>query len=350
MNEELNRLLKINALEVDNEINNILPKEFNIDWFNSIFGRSNWEYDYQSCAESITKPIFNLLKRGGKRWRPYLMKLSYNAVGGKEDIKRFLPIPELIHNGTLIIDDIEDNSDLRRSEPCIHKLYGTDIAINVGNSLYYLPLMIIIKDKSLDIKKKEKIYEIINEEMIKISFGQGLDIYWHNNDCCVTENQYLQMCAFKTGTLARLSAKLGAILGDGTNDEINYLGSFAETIGIAFQIQDDILNITNKDWGKVLGDDICEGKKSLMVIHTLEKCDNNDRQRLFDILSMKTKDKELITEAITIMKKYNSIDYAKNKAKNLVKSAWKNINKTIPESESKKKLKLFAEYLINRDI
>ncbi len=352
MNRELESLLAINAKEVDAEITNLLSEEFDLDWFNSIFGNSKWEYDFSSCTEAIAKPVLELLKRGGKRWRPLLMKLSYSAVGGEkeEEINKFLAIPELIHNGTLIIDDIEDNSDLRRGKPCIHKLFGTDIAINVGNTLYYLPLITLIKNKSIESKIKMEVYELINEEMIKISFGQGMDIYWHNNDCNVTENQYLQMCAFKTGTLARLSAKIGAILASGTKEQIETLGKFAESIGIAFQIEDDILNITNAKWGKTPGDDITEGKKSLIVIKTLELADKKDKERLQVILRLQTKDENLILEAIEILKKYNSIEYSKKVAEDIIQMAWSGLDKVIPDSDAKNKLKIFADFMVDREI
>ena len=307
------KLLKSNVTKIDKNIERLIPKRFNKEWFNTVFNDAIGEYDCEACTEAIATPIWNLLERGGKRWRPLLMKLSYFIVGGenKQLINKFSIIPELIHNGTLIIDDIEDCSELRRGKPCIHKIFGEDIAINAGNMLYYFPLLTLIKDESLNFETKAKLYGIINEEMIKLSFGQGLDIYWHNTEIIPTEKQYLQMCAFKTGTLARMSAKLGAILGNGTEKQINTLGKFAESIGVAFQIQDDILNITNNNWGKDFGEDITERKRTLMAIKTLESVNETDKKRLLEILNLKTKNKGLIKEAINIIKKYNAIDYSR---------------------------------------
>jgi geranylgeranyl pyrophosphate synthase len=348
--DELKELLKENAREVDLELEKFLPKNFDDEWLDFVLGKSSFGYDDLTCTRAISEPIWDLISRGGKRWRPLLMKLAYESVGGKEDIKKFLVIPELIHNGTLMIDDIEDSSDIRRGKPCIHKLFGEDIAINAGNAMYYLPLLIIMKDESLENEVKLKIYEVVNEEMIKLSFGQGMDIYWHKGKKEeITENQYLQMCAYKTGTLARMSAKLGAILGNG-EEQVNILGKFAESIGVAFQIQDDILNITNKDWGKDFGEDITEGKRSLMVIYVLNKASEEDKRDLIGILGMKTKNKVLIEEAVRIIKKYDSIDYAKNIAKELVENSWKELDLVLEESETKIKLKMFANYLIEREI
>ena len=352
MSKELKKLLEQNTKDTNEEINKILPKKFDIDWFNSMFAETNYEYNCQSCTEAIAKPILDLLERGGKRLRPLLMKLSYFITGGENKllINEFSIIPELIHNGTLIVDDIEDCSELRRGKPCIHKIFGNDIAINAGNMLYYFPLLTLIKNDSLNPETKAKLYEMINEEMIKLSFGQGMDLYWHNNNCHVTEKQSLQMCAFKTGTLTRMSAKLGAVLGNANKEQINALGKFAESIGIAFQIQDDILNITNNKWGKDFGDDITEGKKSLIIIKTFEQANEIDKKRLLEILNLKTKNKELIKEAIEIIDKYSGIKDSKKIAEELVSTAWKEIDLVFPDSDSKNKLKLFADFMVERNI
>src|SRR3989339_666517 len=319
MKNELKKLLEQNIEIVDQEIEKLLPKKLNKKWLNHALGEPLWAYHEKSCTNAISKPSWNLLSRGGKRWRPLLMKLSHDVVGGRRDINSFFIIPELIHNGTLIIDDIEDSSDNRRGKPCIHKIYGEDIAINAGNALYYLPLLLIIRNNSLNYKIKSQIYEIINEEMIKISFGQGMDIYWHKkNSEDVTEE--------------------------------HYLGKFAESIGVGFQIQDDILNLTNNDWGKDFGEDITEGKMTLMVIKTLKDASIEDRKRLLEILKLKTKDLNLINEAINILKKYDSIEYAKRKAKSLVYNAWCELNLVIKDNRAKKRLKMFADYLIEREI
>jgi len=127
----------------------------------------------------------------------------------------------------------------------------------------------------------------------------------------------------------------------------------AETIGIGFQIQDDILDITAKErekFGKAFGNDITEGKRSLMVIRVLEIGDEKDKKRLLKILDSHTKDKDMIKEAIGILEKYNAVNYAKNLARKMLKEAWKEAEKVLDESEAKKTLESFMEYLIEREI
>lgn len=351
--QEFNLFLKSTKEKVDIEIEKILPKEIKKTHLDYYIANRFGGFDEKTCTKSISNPAWELLERGGKRWRPLLMKISYkitNKTKREDYIDQFLPIPELIHNGTLIIDDIEDNSDLRRGKPSIHKIFGQDIAINAGNSLYYLPLIKIIKSKEISPETKIKIYELINQEMIRLSFGQGMDIYWHKKSLIPKENQYLEMSILKTGTLARMSAKLGAILGGGTSREIEILGKFAESMGVAFQIKDDVLNITNENLGKEFGEDITEGKKSLVVIKTLEESSKEDKERLIKILKLKTKNKEYIMEAINIINKYSGIKKSEEIAKKIILLAWKEVEKEIHDQKLKNKLKVFSEFMIERDI
>jgi geranylgeranyl pyrophosphate synthase len=273
-----------------------------------------------------------------------------------ENAHNFIAENIVVHN-SIIIDDVEDEGELRRGKPCLHKIFGIDTAINAGNFLYFLPLLSLIKNKEkFDKETILRIYEIYSQEMINIHAGQATDIYWHktgkNN---IIEKQYFQMCAYKTGTLARMVGRM-AVAFAGKNKEIEEkMGKIMETIGIAFQIQDDILDIITtgeerEKFGKAFGNDITEGKRTLMVIHTLNKATPEDRKRLDEILKMHTKDRELIKEAIEIIKKYDSINYAKNVAKKMIENAWKEADLIIPENEAKHKFKLFMDFLINRKI
>jgi geranylgeranyl pyrophosphate synthase len=331
---------------MDKHIEKFLPKEYNENWFKENIGDNNLN---AKVYDALSAPIWDLLTRGGKRWRPVFMIVCCNAFKGSKKIYDLIPLIELLHNATLIIDDIEDLSHFRRGKPCIHKKFGIDRAINSSNFVYFLPYL-IIKKSGVDERIKSKVSEVVSEEMLKLHIGQGMDISWHNNGHTANKETYFQMCAFKTGTLVRLAAKLGALIGNATKKQMIALSRFAESIGIAFQIQDDILNITTKNLGKELGDDITEGKQSLMVIRTIEIANKRDKKRLREILNLKTRNKKLIKESIKILEKYDSINYARKKAKAIVKSAWGGLDPLIKESEHKKKLKLFADFLINREV
>jgi len=223
--------------------------------------------------------------------------------------------------------------------------------------MYYLPLLPLMENREkLGVEKLARIYEIYVQEMINLSLGQAMDIAWHKglaNADQINEEDYLQMCAYKTGTLARMAAKMAAVLADADENLVEKLGNFAESIGIAFQIQDDILDLTGQEFAERKGgrgQDITEGKRTLIVIHTLKVASNRDRKRLIEILRMHTSDQRLRDEAIAIMQKYGSIDYAKNFARKIVEESWKEVEKLLPPSEAKEKLDAFAKFLIERKI
>ncbi len=269
-----------------------------------------------------------------------------------EELAPIAASAEMIHNGTLMVDDIEDDSELRRGKSCIHKTYGVDVAINAGNAMYFLALQSFLRGKY----PKDRIlkgYEAYAVEMIRISYGQAMDIYWHRGKSQnVTEGQYLQMCAFKTGTLARLAAKWGAIFGGGSDEQIDAAGRLAESIGVAFQIQDDILNIAGDEakYGKEIGGDITEGKRTLMTIYAMEKASKEDSKLLVSILLEHTRDQKKIGKAISIIKGTGAVERANASAKEIVKSAWKEFDKLYPKSKSKDELKMLADFVVERSM
>ncbi|UCB59899.1 MAG: polyprenyl synthetase family protein [Candidatus Bathyarchaeota archaeon] len=343
---------------IDAMIEQFIPRKF--EKHSTIFEVSVPQYanNFEALNEALAKPIWEFLDRGGKRWRPSLFLLICESLGkNPKDFMEYAIIPEVIHNGTLMIDDIEDQSELRRGKPCTYKLFGLDIAINTGNALYYLPLLPLIKNRNrIPSNILSKVYEIYVIEMINLSFGQAMDIAWHNELAdadMIDEQSYLQMCAYKTGTLARIAAKLAAVLSGADDRLTDKLGRFAESIGVAFQIQDDILDLTGEEFTKkkgARGMDITEGKRTLMLIHTHQKATPADKERLKQILKMQTKKQELRDEAISILEKYNSIEYAKEYAHKILRQSWSDVDRLLPSSPAKEKLRAFATYLIERDI
>ena len=352
------RFLEEKAAHIDKTVEKYIPRKFTKDAILFKISHPNYAINLETLNKAVAEPVWEFLDRGGKRWRLSLFLLICEALGKDPDeFVDFAIVPEVIHNGTLMVDDIEDASDLRRGKPCTYKIYGLDIAINAGNAMYYLPLLPFIENKrKIPAEKLRRIYEIYVLEMINLSIGQAMDIAWHRGLASaddIDQNDYLQMCAYKTGTLARMAAEIATVLADANPTLVEKLGRFAESIGIAFQMQDDVLDLTSEEFtGNKggLGKDITEGKRSLMVVHTLRLADIKDRNRLIKILNLHTSDRKLIDEAIEIMKKYSSIDYVRRLAKKIVKESWKDAEKLLPPSEAKEKLNAFAAFLIERKI
>jgi geranylgeranyl pyrophosphate synthase len=357
MENEILDYIKQRGLEVDKKIREYLTDTGSARYLGSLLGRSGYEYDQKALAKAVIGPASYLLELGGKRWRPILMLTIIDALGkDSADFIEFSIIPEVIHNGTLIHDDIEDNSDMRRGAEAVHKKYGVDVALNLGDFMFFFPVVALLDSKKLTKETKTKVLEIYQREMLRCTLGQAMDIAWHSSmvdPYNVSESQYLQMAYSKTGVLASMAAKIGGVLGGADDKTIEVLGKFGGSIGVAFQLQDDLLNITESmvssgKGGK--GEDITEGKISLLVVHALSKADVKDKERLREILAMHTKERELISEAIAIIEKYGSDEYTKELEERLVKEAWVNVDKIIPESESKKRLKAMVEFLINRSL
>jgi len=238
---------------------------------------------------SLTRPGWDLVKRGGKRWRPLLMVLSAECVAGEsggEAALSLTPLVEFPHNASLIHDDIEDSSDERRGKPAVHISYGTDAAINTGAFMYFLPLACLSAWKGTP-QIKEQIWAIWARHMRALHLGQAMDIAWHRDFSSLPRlDEYDRMCRLKTGCLARLAAILGIYAGleaDCSNDSkaagslkkyaplADAFGNAAEQLGVGFQILDDVKNLSTGIPGKKRGDDIVEGKKSLPVLLYLHR-------------------------------------------------------------------------------
>jgi len=355
---DIERFLEEKAPLIDKAIEKYIPREFSEK---SILFKVNpplYSNNVDALNKGIAEPIWEILDRGGKRWRPALFLLICEALGkSSDDCLDFAIIPEVIHNGTLIVDDLEDSSELRRGKPCTYRIFGVDIAVNAGNAMYYLPLLPLMEKKAqFPAETLRDIYEVYVQEMINLSLGQAMDITWHSgiaNADDLNEEDYLQMCAYKTGTLARMSAKISAVLAGANKELVEKLGRFAESIGVAFQMQDDVLDLTGKEFAEKkggVGQDITEGKRTLMVIHTLKNASSADRKRLVQILNMHTSDQTLRDEAIALMRKYDAVEHVTRTAARIVEESWSEVDKLLPSSEAKEKLKAFAEFLIKRTI
>ncbi len=303
-------------------------------------------------------PLWNFLERGGKRWRPFFFLLLTKALGGPvEKVKDIAVILELTHQGSLIVDDLEDNSRFRRAAPCLHRLYGVDLAINAGNLLYFLPFLALEKNKDrFPCSALTKAYQSCIQEMTNVHLGQGMDIYWHRGKKRkMEEKEYLRMTSFKTGSLARLTARLACIFSGAKESVSKKLEKAAEKIGIAFQIQDDILDVTlgereRKKFGKEFGNDIKEGKRTLIVLRTLKRAKPKERKQLLAILDKHPNNKEEIKRAIEIIRKYDGVEWARKTAQRFLERGWNIMDRTLVSSKAKEDLRQLVYYLGKREI
>jgi geranylgeranyl diphosphate synthase type I len=198
------------------------------------------------------------------------------------------------------------------------------------------------------------IYEMLTHELNRTHLGQGMDICWHNEkEITVDEQQYYEMCACKTGCLARIVARLAAIVTDQPDSVEQQLAQYAEELSIAFQIGDDILDIQHTldqagEFGKEFGNDIREGKKTLMAIYVAQEAPADDVARLEEILWAEDNTDEEIMEAIEIMQSVGAIEYADTRARDLSASARGRLDGLDLEAESEQHLRDFTTFVIDR--
>ncbi|AEH06736.1 polyprenyl synthetase family protein [Methanothermococcus okinawensis] len=307
--------------KIDNELNKYVEKD------NTLYNASK-----------------HLLFAGGKRIRPYLATLTYMLK--KDNLDEILPpavAVELIHNYTLIHDDIMDNDDERRGRTTVHVEYGEPIAILAGDLLYAKAFEAISNIK--DPKKAHEVLKALSKACVEVCEGQAMDMEFEDRDK-ISLDDYFEMISKKTGALIIAPIEIGAIMAECTDEERNALYEYAKRIGMTFQIQDDVLDLIgdNKKIGKPVGSDIREGKKTVIVLHALENLPNNKKERLLKILGNNNATDEEIKEAIDILG--DSINYAKNIMKNATEEA-KNYLK-IFDAEKRKRLEAIADFIMDR--
>lgn len=294
-----------------------------------------------------------LTKAGGKMLRPVLTIIVAEAVGGsKYDSLNSAAAIELIHTFSLIHDDIMDDDDMRRGMPSVHKVWDENVAILAGDTLFSKAFELVI------CSNQEKISPIringtlatVADACVKICEGQASDMSFEGR-YDVSEEEYMEMIFKKTSALIAAATKAGAIIG-GANDEIvSMMYEYGRLIGLAFQIQDDYLDVISDDesLGKPIGSDIAKGKMTLMVVNALEKANEEDSEKLLKILKDSNSSKDDIQVAIDLFNKYGAIEYARNIALENVNKA-KELLDILPDSESKQGLYLIADFVLERTL
>ncbi|MDR1788653.1 MAG: polyprenyl synthetase family protein [Treponema sp.] len=286
----------------------------------------------EAALRALTVPCRDLVKRGGKRWRPLLMALVGSALGGDKGLDRAVqlsPLVEFPHNASLIHDDIEDDSRERRGRPAVHLLYGADLALNSGSFLYFLPLACLAQVPGSP-EWRALLYAAWASHLRSLHLGQAADISWHRDfNSMPSSEAYERMCRLKTGCLARLGAVLGVLAGHPAPESreaealAGRLGSAAETLGLGFQILDDVKNLREGVPGKQRGDDVAEGKKSLPVILFLQGARDRAAQviRCFTAARAAGVSAPEVNELIAAMEGAGAVEEAARRGKALVANA-----------------------------
>jgi len=279
----------------------------------------------------------------GKRLRPLLCLLSCEASGG--DWREALPAAaalELVHNFSLVHDDIQDRSPFRRHRPTVWKLWGEALAINVGDALLILACKALEK---LPLNKFKECCRILNDACLMLTEGQFLDLAFEKRER-VSIEEYMEMIKRKTAALMAASAQIGAIIATEDREVVESFRRFGENLGMAFQMQDDILGLWGEEavTGKPVADDLRQRKKTLPIIYAMEK-----EPYLQALLAGAEWGEEKVAEALEIINRSGAREFTASQALSFYQKALEELNGLGQDSEAVQALRELASFMVGRE-
>ncbi len=344
-NEHIMQVLKQKSVLLERELKNYLP------------GRGSSEFPE---INEYYEMLWDYSLRAGKRLRSGLCFLSCEMFGGDE--QKAIPTAcamELMHNFLLVHDDIQDGSELRRGKPTLHTLYGVEAAINAGDGLFAKTWEALGANKR--VLGATKAFKVFGEFARICSFtveGQALELAWvRNRNWVVSEKDYYRLAELKTAHYTTTSPlRLGAIVAGVPSRDINAFNKFGRSFGIAFQIQDDLLNLIGEEgkYGKEIGGDVFEGKRTLALLHLFKKSKPKEREQLEGIMNKQRTEKTAddVKFVLEKMREKGSIDYGKQKARQFALEAKNYFAKKfahVSDNEGKRSIEALIDFVVDRE-
>jgi geranylgeranyl pyrophosphate synthase len=314
--------------------------------------------DLDQYERTVVAPIRHVLDAGGKAWRSYGLLACIDVAGGDAEQHRdWLVLPELLHTGSLIVDDVQDASPVRRGRESAHVRWGEPLAINAGNACYFfaeLPAHV----NDLDDARRARIYEIYFQVMRAAHAGQALDIdglgtampeIVEQGGGERLEARVLATHRLKSAAPAASLARMASILA-GANDEVTEaLASLFEAYGLAFQVVDDVLNLRGFQRGlKLYAEDLSAGKVTFPVARAMTLLPLEERREVWEVLSAKTTDPGLMARALELIEGCGALEQSEAVARSLVERAWAAADPVLPDSHVKLRLRAFGWFVLER--
>ena len=296
--------------------------------------------------QTLYNPAKYVLVAGGKRIRPVITLLACEAVGGEANNALHAGAGiEILHNFTLVHDDIMDHAITRRGRLTVHKKWDENVALLSGDALLAFAYRALLRTKSMHLQEINKIF---TEAVVTICEGQALDKEFETRHR-VHVNEYLSMIEKKTGKLVSTAAQLGALIGNASVSDMEALKRYGEYIGRAFQIQDDLLDIVanEKEFGKSIGGDLVEGKKTFLLLEALRRAKGEQKKMLQRIFTNGGVKRKQVPAFRLIFEETGAIESAKKRIENDIAEA-KNQLSTLPASAARETLRWMTDKLLNR--
>ncbi|UCE37070.1 MAG: polyprenyl synthetase family protein [Thermoplasmata archaeon] len=299
--------------------------------------------------DKLREAIRHIPMAGGKRLRPVLAMLTADSISECGD--KVIPFGvslELIHNFTLLHDDVMDKDSLRRGVETVHVLFDEATAINAGDVLFARAFETLSTTDVSDAVIRDLVREVAGA-VRNIGEGQQLDKDFEQRTD-ITEEDYLKMIEYKTARLFQIASKGGAMIAQGTQEQVNAMSEYGKLLGMGFQIWDDFLDLKADEslLGKPVGSDIKNGKRTLMVVHALARLEGQERDTFFGVLGNQNASSDDVQGAIALMDKVGSTTYAEQMALGFAKRS-KELLEILPESEHKEILKKITDYMVQRE-
>jgi octaprenyl-diphosphate synthase len=295
-----------------------------------------------STVRAITDIGEHLRAGGGKRIRPALLLLSAKLFPHDErSAVRLGGVVEIIHTATLVHDDIIDEAKTRRGRPAANTQWGNSKCVLAGDWLYMQAFKVAVQERNF------KVLDVLIELTQQMVEGELLQM--EKLGKCITLEEHFDLIFRKTACLFSVSMRLGAILGKATDDEENRLGEYGRNLGLAFQIVDDVLDLTASEevLGKPVASDLREGKVTMAVIHALQHCTQDERKLVETVLAERAFVTVQHEQILAILNNYGSIEYAYTEATKYAEAARKSIC-SFPDSEVKRALLSILEFVVER--
>ena len=304
---------------------------------------------YDRKPASLYEPVQYVLSLGGKRIRPVLMLMGYNLWKDQpSDILMPAVGLETYHNYTLLHDDLMDNADMRRGHETVHRRWDANKAILSGDSMLVLSYQ---RMQQVPADKLPAVMELFTETALEIGEGQEYDMAFETRDD-VTEEEYIEMIRLKTSVLLACALKIGALLADAPLEDAERLYRFGEQVGLAFQLQDDLLDVYGDPavFGKAIGGDITSNKKTYMLINAVNRADSRQRAELNRWIAARDFDRQEKVAAVTRL--YDEIgirQLCEEKINYYFELARHTLDEVCVPEERKQPLRQYMEELLHRD-
>ena len=293
----------------------------------------------------------HLIAHGGKRLRPYMVIKSCEVLGGTA--KQALPAAaavEMIHNFTLVHDDIMDNDEMRHGVPTVHTKFGIPVGILAGDVLFSKAFETISSDSKIPKEVSVALVSKLAQACVDVCEGQILDITLAQSQKVPSENQYIRMIEKKTSALFEVSCAMGAICANTKRKDVSNLSSFGRNLGVAFQIVDDLIGIVgdSKITKKPVGNDIREGKKSLPILLAINKAKGDNKEKILDAFGNASISKDEIELVVKIISSMGIEDIVRKKAMQYSDAAKKSLASY--NGSAKKELISLLEFVVERSL